>query len=152
MGLSPSLHCSPPPYANTPISAFTPFLQHTASSWVNASFSPNTVLCALDNLFHKTSHLLPCPPPTTRLPNTGRYSTTPASVERHSFAKLPTSRFWFATYDSFIECQAHSVPAVFSIASRLNSAESVPKSVPKSVPMLPIRRWCRNGRRLSSRT
>ena len=110
--LSPPLHCPPPPYANTPISAFTPFLQHTASSWVNVSFSPNTVLCALDNLFHKTSHLLPCPPPTTRLPNTGRYSTTPASVKRHSFAKLPTSRFWFATYDSFIECQAHSIMSV----------------------------------------
>ena len=57
--VSPLLHCQP--YATTPISAFTPFLQHTASSWVNAFFSPNTVLCALDNLF---PHLLPCPPPT----------------------------------------------------------------------------------------
>ena len=102
------LHFQPSPYANTPyaISAFTPFLQHTASSWVNASFSPNTVLCALDNLF---PHRLPCPPPNTPLPNIGRYSTTPASVEHHSFAKLPTSRFWFATYDFFIECQAHSI-------------------------------------------
>ena len=52
------LHFQPSPYANTPyaISAFTPFLQHTASLWVNASFSPNTVLCALDNLRQHPLH------------------------------------------------------------------------------------------------